>query len=253
MSSDTSSLDEQVASFMELLPAESGIAVDPSSIQESMELMQEYRAAIREVTTKFEILDEDARLRLQHNPIHTITSRLKSPSSIYEKLQRKGLPLTNDSIRKNLFDVAGVRVVCNYIDDIETVAQALLCQDDVRLLERKDYVSNPKPTGYRSLHLVITVPVFLNCDRMEVPVEVQIRTIAMDFWATLEHQLRYKNQPVLEKDSPLMDDIRARLVTCATSITQLDQAMQDIQYDIERLCAGEEDPAPRSIEVTMLN
>jgi len=252
MSSEPSIVEDQIASFMELIPAEGGLSVDLASAQTTAELMQEYRAAIREVTTKFEILDEDARLRLRHNPIHTITSRLKSPSSILEKLQRKGLPLNNESIRANLYDVAGVRVVCNYIDDIETVAQALLCQDDVQLVVRKDYVANPKPTGYRSLHLVITVPVFLNCERIEVPVEVQIRTIAMDFWATLEHQLRYKNQPVVEKASPLMDDIRARLVTCASSITELDQAMQDIQYDIERLGAGEQHAAPRSIEVAVI-
>lgn len=252
MSSESIIVEEQITSYMELMPLEDGASIDLAGAQATAELMQEYRAAIREVTTKFEILDEDARLRLSHNPIHTITSRLKSPSSILEKLQRKGLPLNNESIRANLYDVAGVRVVCNYIDDIETVAQALLCQDDVCLVERKDYVANPKPTGYRSLHLVITVPVFLNCERIEVPVEVQIRTIAMDFWATLEHQLRYKNQPVVEKQSPLMDDIRARLVTCATSITELDQAMQEIQYDIERLCAGEHSTAPRSIEVAVL-
>lgn len=220
-------------------PAEGSMA--GLNIREHMALMQEYRAAIKEISTKFEILDEDARLRLQHNPIHTITSRLKSPTSLMEKLRRKGLPLTVDSIRANIFDVAGVRVVCNYLDDIEVVSEALLRQDDIKLITRKDYVENPKESGYRSLHLVVSVPVFLNGVRREVPVEVQIRTIAMDFWATLEHRLRYKNRSVLEAHGPEIDDIRRRLVSCADQIAALDQAMQQIQLDIDELEAQQEE------------
>ena len=209
-------------------------------------LMQEYRAAIREVRTKFEILDEDTKVRLDRNPIHVISTRLKSPQSLLEKLQRKGYPLSIDSIRENIHDVAGVRVVCNYIDDVGEVAEAFLRQDDITLIERKDYISNPKPSGYRSLHLVVSVPVFLSDRKQEVPVEVQIRTIAMDFWASLEHRLRYKNDDVLQAHGPQVEDIRARLVESAHLIAAIDQAMQRLQDDIERLAdeheAGEDKP-----------
>ena len=208
-------------------------------------LMQEYRAAIREVRTKFEILDEDTKVRLDRNPIHVISTRLKSPQSLLEKLQRKGYPLSIESIRENIHDVAGVRIVCNYIDDVAEVAEAFLCQDDITLIERKDYIAEPKPSGYRSLHLVVSVPVFLSDRKQEVPVEVQIRTIAMDFWASLEHRLRYKNDDVLQAHGPQVEDIRARLVESAHLIAAIDQAMQRLQDDIEHLAdeheAGEVD------------
>lgn len=202
-------------------------------------LMQEYRAAIRAVRTKFEILDEDAKVRLDRNPIHVISTRLKSPESLFEKLQRRELPITIESIRANIHDVAGVRIVCNYLDDVNEVADALLRQDDVTLIERKDYIANPKPSGYRSLHLVVSVPVFLSDRKREVQVEVQLRTIAMDFWASLEHRLRYKNDDVLQAHGPEIDDIRARLVESAHLIAAIDQAMQRLQDDIEAL-AGEQ-------------
>lgn len=222
-------------------------ASDPSvSIADYMVLMQEYRSAIREISTKFEILDEDARLRLQHNPIHTVSSRLKSPTSIVEKLRRKGLPVGVDSIRANIFDVAGVRVVCNYLHDIDEVANALLSQDDVTLIARKDYVASPKASGYRSLHLVVSIPIFLNGMRRDVPVEVQIRTIAMDFWASLEHRLRYKNHAVLEANEPEVESIRARLNACAEAIASIDQAMQQIQADIDTLKAEREEAIDRA-------
>lgn len=198
-------------------------------------LMQEYRAAIRTVRTKFEILDEDTQVRLDRNPIHTISTRLKSPTSLAEKLQRRGLPLSIDAIRSNIFDVAGVRIVCNYLSDVNDVAEALLRQDDVTLIERKDYIANPKPSGYRSLHLVISVPIYLTDRRQEVPVEVQLRTIAMDFWASLEHRLRYKNDDVLQARGEKIDDIRAQLVESAHLIAAIDQAMERIRTDIDDL------------------
>ena len=148
-----------------------GLTEDAASLMgQFTNLMQEYRAAIRAVRTKFETLDEDAKVRLDRNPIHVISPRLKSPQSLLEKLQRKGFPLTIASIRENIYDVAGVRVVCNYLEDVNEVAEALLRQDDVTLIERKDYITNPKPSGYRSLHLVISVPVYLSDRRQEVPV-----------------------------------------------------------------------------------
>ena len=198
-------------------------------------LMAEYKAAIREITTKFENLDEDAQIRLGHSPIHAITSRLKTPESLYEKLGRKGFPATLEGIRKNIFDVAGVRVVCNYLEDVYTVENQLLSQRDVKLLQRKDYIENPKESGYRSLHLVVSVPVYLNGVNREVVVEVQLRTIAMDFWSSLEHALRYKNQWVLDSQSPALNDIRGRLRECAERISAIDQDMQHVQDDIAAL------------------
>ena len=222
-----------------------GTAVDEEGqepklgIVEYMTLMQEYRLAVTEARAKFERLDKEAGRRLRHNPIHGITSRIKSPTSIIEKLRRRGFAVTVDNIRAQITDVAGVRIVCNYLDDVDAIADALLGQDDVRLIARKDYVANPKESGYRSLHLVVAIPVCLNGSDQSraVPVEVQIRTIAMDFWATLEHRLRYKNRAVLEANGPKVDDIRQRLIACADQIAAIDQAMQQIQLDIDELRA----------------
>lgn len=217
-------------------------------IRQHMSLMQEYRAAVREIRTKLEILDEDSKVRLQRNPIHGITSRIKTPTSLIEKLRRKGLPMTVESIRANIYDIAGVRVVCNYLNDVEEVADALLAQDDVKLIERKDYINHPKESGYRSLHLVVSVPVYLSDKRREVPVEVQIRTIAMDFWASLEHRLRYKNRAVLEAHGPDVESIRKRLVICASQIALIDQSMQQIQLDIDALRAEQEEALFAEVE-----
>lgn len=209
-------------------------------VRDFINLMQEYRASISEIRTKFEIFDEDSKVRLHRYPIHAITSRLKSPASLLDKLRRKGLPLTLDNVRSQIFDVAGVRVVCNYLEDIRLVAEALLRQDDISLIRYKDYVGHPKESGYRSLHLVVSVPVFLSDHRSVVPVEVQLRTIAMDFWASLEHSLRYKNDEVLQTHGPEVDNIRRRLVGCADSIAAIDKAMQKIRVDIDQL-ADEQD------------
>lgn len=243
-----SPLGRELASTLTTLASQ---ASDPTaSISDYMGLMQEYRSAAREMTTKLEILDEDARVRLQHNPIHNISSRIKTPTSIVEKLRRKGHPISVESIRANILDVAGVRVVCNYLNDIEEVAGALLAQDDVTLLCRKDYVRHPKESGYRSLHLVVSVPVFMNGMRRDVPVEVQVRTIAMDFWASLEHRLRYKNREVLEANEPEVETIRRRLTDCASAIASIDEAMQEIQGDIDTLKAERDeaiDSAPQAV------
>lgn len=208
-------------------------------------LMQEYRAAIRQVRTKFETLDEDTQVRLDRNPIHTISTRLKSPGSLIEKLHRRGFPVSLESVRANIFDVAGVRIVCNYLSDVEDVAEAFLRQDDVTLIERKDYIAHPKPSGYRSLHLVVSVPVYLTDRRQEVPVEVQLRTIAMDFWASLEHRLRYKNDEMLQAHGEEIDNIRAQLVESAHLIAAIDQSMQRIRCDIDELARdAQATPAP---------
>ena len=188
-----------------------------------------YDGAIREIRTKLEILDREFNIRYASNPIHHIDSRLKSPRSIIEKLQRKGWPVSVESAEEHLNDIAGVRIVCNYIDDIYRLANMLVRQKDLELVCQKDYIRNPKPNGYRSLHLVLRVPLFLSSHTELVPVEVQIRTIAMDFWASLEHQLRYKSD--VEATTPLKD----RLQRCAEQSAALDVEMQSIYREMRLL------------------
>lgn len=190
-------------------------------------LEQEYKAAIKEVTTKLEILDEEFKCSHEHNPIHHIETRLKSPKSSINKLIKLNKPLNLEELQANVKDIAGVRVVCNYIDDIYTIAHLLTNQSDIRLMTEKDYIANPKPNGYRSLHLVVTVPIFLSKGVKYVPVEVQIRTIAMDFWASLEHSLRYKVPTDTTKE------IEKRLYDCAESISLVDSEMQMIHKTIQ--------------------
>ena len=194
--------------------------------QQYRELMQLYDAAVREVRTKVEILDGEFKVRYARNPIHHIDTRLKSPASIAEKLRRKGLPQTLESIEENLTDIAGVRIICNYLEDIYHIADLLIRQQDVELVRRRDYIKNPKESGYRSLHLVIRIPVFLSSHTELVPVEIQIRTIAMDFWASLEHQLRYKS------DQETTQMLRARLQRLAETSAMLDREMQEIHLEI---------------------
>ena len=204
--------------------------------QQYREMMQLYSAAVREVRTKVEILDEEFRTRYAHNPIHHIDSRLKSPQSMMKKLARKGLPQTLEAAEANLNDIAGVRIICNYLEDIYRIADLLQRQRDVEFVHRRDYIENPKESGYRSLHLVIRIPVFLSSHTELVPVEVQIRTIAMDFWASLEHQLRYKS------NHETTQQLRRRLQHCAEASAALDREMQDIYREINGYSAGEAQP-----------
>jgi len=185
-------------------------------------MQQLYNAAIREISTKLEILDEEFHIRYNHNPIHHMESRLKSPTSIAAKLKRKGQPVSVAAAQEHLLDIAGVRVICCYMEDIYKIAEVLLKQDDITLLRKRDYISSPKENGYRSLHLVVQVPVFLSDSRREVPVEIQIRTVAMDFWASLEHQLHYKG----EKDMP--ENLVKELKECAEAIAEIDLKMEKI-------------------------
>lgn len=185
-----------------------------------------YRAAIKEVRTKIEILSEDFAVRHDYNPIHHIESRLKTTESIEEKLMRLDKEISIASARENLFDIAGIRVVCNFIDDVYAVADMLTSQSDVRLLTEKDYIKNPKPNGYRSLHLILEVPIFLSERTVPVRIELQLRTIAMDFWASLEHQLRYKSN--VEVPANLSDDLKR----CADVIAATDEDMQRIAKDL---------------------
>ena len=190
-------------------------------------LMMEYRAAIMEVETKLKVLNEDFSQAYNRNPFESIKTRLKSPKSIYEKLERKKFPVTVESIRENLTDVAGVRVICSFPDDIYRLAALLIRQDDIFLVRAKDYIKNPKPNGYRSLHHILNVPIFLSAKKEYMKVEVQFRTIAMDFWASLEHKLKYK------KDVDDTDEIVSQLKKCADSIERLDYRMQEIRNKID--------------------
>lgn len=194
-------------------------------------LMSKYRCAIMEVETKLKVLNEEFSSQYDRNPFESIKSRLKSPISIMEKLKRRGIPINEGSleqeIEENLNDVAGIRVVCSFQEDIYHLADLLVHQDDVRLLRVKDYIKNPKPNGYRSLHLILEVPVFLEEGKTPVRVEVQFRTIAMDFWASVDHKLRYKKD--LENETEIMEKLRR----CADVISDLDNEMQRIRNMIE--------------------
>jgi len=189
--------------------------------------MHLYNAGIKEVKTKLEILDEEFQIKYDYNPIHHIESRLKSSKSIINKLRAKNVDPTPESIKENLHDVAGIRVVCNYIDDVWRIADLLLRQDDIKLINKKDYITEPKKNGYRSLHLVLEIPIYLAEKTINVPVEVQIRTIAMDFWASLEHKLKYKT------DTEVSETLRAELKDCAQIIAIIDEKMQDIHKRLQ--------------------
>ncbi len=186
-------------------------------------MMMMYSCAIKEVKTKLQVLNDELSMSRKRNPIEFIKTRIKQPDSIATKLKKKGLPLTVETVRGNLNDVAGVRVICAFIDDIYQVADMLTAQDDVKLIKTKDYIKNPKMNGYRSLHLIVEVPVFFSDHKEQIRVEVQIRTIAMDFWASLEHQVKYKKNV---KDA---ENIVYELRACADVINRTDFHMQSIR------------------------
>ncbi len=196
-------------------------------LQKYNRLMAYYRCAIMEVETKFNVLNEEFSLRYDRNPISGIKSRLKRLDSIKEKIERKNLAFSLESVEENIHDVAGVRVVCSFLDDVYLLADALLKQDDITLVERKDYIANPKPNGYRSLHLIVTVPIFLEHEKRIMKVEIQLRTIAMDFWASLEHQLCYK------KDFHFTEDMAQELLECAELSARLDARMDALRDRVE--------------------
>ena len=195
---------------------------------EFQQIMMIYESAIKQLQTKLDILNKENKISGRRNPIETVKSRIKSPQSIAGKLQKKQLPITFESMQKNLNDIAGVRVICSFPEDIYLLADCLLQQDDVTLIEIKDYIKKPKESGYRSLHLIIEVPIFLQNEKKNMKVEVQLRTIAMDFWASLEHKLRYKkNIPQQEADV-----LAEELVECAKISAELDSRMEQIRNRI---------------------
>ena len=198
------------------------------TLQEFMALQQLYDAGIKEVRTKLEILDDEFKIKHDHNPIHHMEYRLKSVNSILGKLEKRGLEVSLDSIVTNLTDIAGVRVICNYVSDVYKIADLLIKQSDIKLIAKKDYIKHPKENGYRSLHLVVEVPIFLAEKVQPTTVEIQIRTIAMDFWASLEHHLRYK------ADNEVRDGVRDELIECAKTISNLDYKMQGIHEELNK-------------------
>lgn len=191
-------------------------------------LMMQYDCAMLEVKTKLEVLNKELALVNSRNPFESIKCRIKSPTSIIEKLKRRDLDLTIENIEEHLNDIAGIRVICSFPDDIYMLVDCLLKQDDILLVEQKDYIKNPKPNGYRSLHLILDIPIFLTGEKKHMRVEVQFRTIAMDFWASLEHKLKYK------KDVKNAASISEELKYCADIISQLDRRMEQIRTKIEQ-------------------
>lgn len=206
-----------------MIPPEMSVTIDNAReiAREFRDLRMRYHAAIKEISTKLEVLDNEFSVKYDYNPIHHMQCRLKSIDSIVDKIGRKGWPMEMKSVYK-VMDFAGIRVVCNYIDDIYTVEGSLLRQDDIKLLKRKDYIKNPKESGYRSLHLLVEVPIFLSDRTYNMPVEIQIRTIAMDTWASLEHELKYKSK----KEMP--GYVVQELKNCAKSMADLDASMERI-------------------------
>lgn len=193
---------------------------------EFAKLMTYYKCAIMEIETKFHVLNEEFSLEHDRNPISSIKSRLKSPGSILEKLQRRGFENSLESIEENLNDIAGVRVICSFPADVYALAESFLKQDDITLVLKKDYIANPKPNGYRSLHMIVEIPIFLAHEKKSMKVELQLRTIAMDFWASLEHQLRYK------KENAFTDEMADELYQCAKISGELDERMDALRVRV---------------------
>ncbi len=190
-------------------------------------LMMNYECAMLEIKTKLDVLNAELSVKDDHNPFETIKTRIKKPMSIINKLKKDGIDVTLENIEKHLNDVAGIRVICSFPDDIYKLADYLEKQDDIRVITRKDFIANPKPNGYRSLHLIVEIPIFLTTEKKNMRVEVQFRTIAMDFWASLEHKLKYK------KEIDNAESISNELYYCAELINQLDCRMQQIREKIE--------------------
>ncbi|MDE7416704.1 MAG: response regulator [Lachnospiraceae bacterium] len=224
-------LEKQIEKQSETLKKQEQIikiqAEQISTAEAFNKLMMEYRCAIMEVETRLNVLNAMFSEEYKRNPFESIKSRLKKPKSIYKKLVKKELPVTIENIKETIADVAGLRVICSFPDDIYRLAELLLKQDDIILLKEKDYIKTPKSNGYRSLHLILSVPVFLPNEKKYMKVEVQFRTIAMDFWASLEHKLKYK------KDIDNMEEIEKQLKVCADSIEALDYQMQEIRDKID--------------------
>ena len=201
---------------------------DMDELSELIKMYQLYQAGQKEISTKLENLDSEFQVNYDYNPIHHMESRMKEMQSLLQKAERKGYDLTTKAIEDNIYDIAGIRVITNYIDDIYNVEKLLVDQTDVTLLKRKDYIKNPKDSGYRSLHIVVKVPVFQATGPIDVPVEIQIRTVGMDMWASLEHKLRYKT----DANPELVSKYGDRLKGYAKELEQIERGMQGIHKEL---------------------
>jgi putative GTP pyrophosphokinase len=195
---------------------------------ETQSIMQKYRAAMREMQVRLEILDQDLNLKKHRNPIHHIESRLKTPASIYEKIGRYGYEATLENMERYILDIAGIRVICPYIQDVYSLFELLNRQDDLEIVKVKDYIASPKPNGYRSLHVIARIPVFFMDKKESIPVEIQLRTLAMDFWASLEHDLKYKAVSEVQGI-----DASSELKDCSRIIEEVEARMQVLAGALE--------------------
>ena len=225
--------NEVIRNLRDLVDADMTEAEFLQSVESNMIPMQQfftyYKCAIMEIETKFRVLNEQFSLNGESNPIEFIQSRIKSYGSIYRKIMTRHIPRNIEAIERDISDIAGIRVVCSFVQDIYRLADCFLRQDDITLIEKKDYIQKPKPNGYRSLHLIVAVPIFLENEKRLVKAEVQLRTIAMDFWASLEHKLRYKKDLPPFKLDLLTDDLKK----CADQSAEWDSRMQDIKNILE--------------------
>lgn len=211
---------------------ELSLFIGPENAEDLSKLASVYQlchAGSNEVGTKLDNLDSEFSMKHDHNPIHHMESRMKAPQSLFNKLDRRGFSLTLKNVEEHIYDIGGIRVITNYIDDVYRIEELLLNQSDVTLIERKDYIKKPKDSGYRSLHLVISVPVFQSDGVFDVPVEVQIRTVGMDMWASLEHKLRYKS----DMDPKLVDQHAKELQDYASELNTIEENMQVIFHDLQ--------------------
>ena len=201
--------------------------------QEAADMILACHCGIKEVRTKLEILSDEMQLQYSRNPIESIKSRIKTPESIVKKLKRYGFESTIDNMVKHVKDIAGIRIICSFTSDIYRIAEMIAEQRDIKVIEVKDYITYPKASGYKSYHMIVTVPVYLSDRTVDTRVEVQIRTVAMDFWASLEHKMHYK----FEGDAP--EHIRNELIECAKMVSDLDARMLSLNDEILALTQSE--------------
>lgn len=220
--------DDLIAQRMMSFADEQTIEWANRKMKELLHLLTQYKCAMMEIETRFNLLNEEYALEFGRTPVNGIKTRLKTLQSIREKMERRGYPLSAYSIYENINDIAGVRVICAFPEDVYTLANALLNQDDITLITRKDYIQNPKPNGYRSLHMIVAVPIHLAHEKKQVKVEIQLRTIAMDCWASLEHQLRYKS------DAEFTDELADELYECARLSADLDNRMDALRKSVRK-------------------
>ncbi|MBO6015542.1 MAG: GTP pyrophosphokinase family protein [Lachnospiraceae bacterium] len=220
---------------MEFKPSES------NGVDSWKEVNLIYNSALKEIGTKLEILNDEFQHVHFYNPIEHIKSRIKSPESIVKKLKKNGYESTIENMVKYVNDIAGIRVICSFTSDIYRIAEMLINQSDIKVISVKDYIQTPKPSGYKSYHLIVTVPVFLSDRIVDTKVEIQIRTVAMDFWASLEHKIHYKF------NTNVPEYIKSELVECAKMVAELDARMLGLNEQVQRLAQMDEEEQEQAV------